>query len=137
MNQYQDKELTHSIIAAAIEVHKALGPGLLEAAYKTCLMMAFDEKGLRYRQEMSAPIVFKTRRIDGGFRVDFLVEDRIVVELKAIEKIHPLHKAQLLTYLRLLNKQVGLLINFNVSVLKNGISRCVLDVPDKVALEML
>ena len=128
---YQDEELTGIIIAAAIEVHKTLGPGLLESAYKTCMILEFEERGLRYKQEMIAPFVYKNRRVDSGFRFDFLVEDKVVVELKSVEHLHALHEAQLLTYLRLLEKQVGLLINFNVKVLKNGIRRCVLGAQDK------
>ncbi len=127
MIRYQDEELTHNIIAAAIEVHKTLGPGLLESAYKTCLLMEFEEMGLNYKQELMTPIVYRNKRIDCGFRIDVLVEDKIVLELKSVEHILPVHEAQILTYLRLLGRQVGLLINFNVSVLKKGIRRCVLD----------
>lgn len=131
MIQYQDEELTGIIIAAAIEVHKALGPGLLESVYKNCMILEFEERGLRYKEEMIARLAYKNRKVDCGFRIDFLVEDKVVVELKSVENIHSLHEAQVLTYLRLLEKQVGLLINFNVTMLKNGIRRCVLGARDR------
>ena len=122
----QNEELTRDIIAAAMEVHKFLGPGLLESAYKTCLLFELEEKGLQYIEEMLVPIKYKSRCIDCGFRIDVLVENKIVVELKSVEIVLPVHKAQVITYLRLLKKEVGLLINFNVPVLKQGIRRCVL-----------
>ena len=131
MSKYQDENLTHTIIAAAIEVHRALGPGLLESAYKTCLIIEFEERRLRYKQEMVAPLIYKNKRVDSSFRVDFLIEDKVVVELKSIEAIMPVHAAQVLTYLRLLDKRVGLLINFNVPILKNGIRRCVLNAEEE------
>ena len=127
---YQHQELTHKIIAAAIEVHKILGPGLLESAYRLCLAFELENQGLHYQQELLIPILYKDRKIDCGFRLDFLVENAVVLELKSIEKILPVHEAQLLTYLRLTGKQVGLLINFNVTMLKNGIHRSVLNALD-------
>jgi GxxExxY protein len=105
--------------------------GLLESAYKACLIIEFEERRLRYKQEMVAPLIYKNKRVDSGFRVDFLIEDKVVVELKSIEAIMPVHAAQVLTYLRLLDKRVGLLINFNVPVLKNGIRRCVLNAEEE------
>jgi GxxExxY protein len=134
MIHYQDEEITRAIIAAAIEVHKTLGPGLLESTYKTCLLIELEENGLQYREEVAVPIIYKNRQIDGGFRIDVLVADRVVVELKSVEHILPVHEAQVLTYLRLLEKQVGLLINFHVPVLKRGIRRCVLNAREKVIL---
>ncbi len=124
---YQHEELTHKIIASAIEVHKFLGPGLLESAYKLCLAFELDSYGLRYDQELHVPLIYKNRKVDCGFRLDFLVENAVVLELKSVDSTLPIHQAQLLTYLRLMNKQVGLLINFNVAVLKTGIRRCVLN----------
>ncbi len=124
---YQDEKITGQIIAAAIEVHKVLGPGLLESAYKACLLVELAERGLKYSQELIIPINYKNHRIDCGFRIDVLVEDRVIVELKSVEVLLPVHKSQVITYLRLQNKQVGLLINFNVPLLKQGIKRCVLN----------
>ena len=131
MIHYQEEEITREIIAAAIEVHKILGPGLLESAYKMCLLLEIEERGLQYRKEVSTPIVYKNKHIDCNFRVDVLVADKVVVELKAVECLLPVHEAQVITYLRLLGKQVGLLINFNVPILKKGIRRCVLNACDE------
>lgn len=123
---YQDEDITHGIIAAAITVHKILGPGLVESVYKACLLVELKERGLHCKQELAVPIIYKNYRFDSGFRLDLLVEDKVIVELKSVEHLMSIHEAQVLTYLRLLNKQVGLLINFNVSMLKNGVRRCVL-----------
>ncbi len=127
MIHYQHEEITREIILGAIQVHKKLGPGLLESAYKTCLVLELHDRGLPCKQELIVPIVYNNHRIDCGFRIDLLVDEKVIVELKAIEQILPLHEAQVLTYLRLLRKQVGLLINFNVPILKRGIRRCVLN----------
>ncbi len=121
-----DRELSHKVIASAIEVHKALGPGLLESAYRFCLGVEFENHGLNYQEELSIPFTYKTKKFDAGFRLDFLIEDRLVVELKSVELILPVHEAQLLTYLRLMNKRIGLLINFNVPILTKGVHRLVL-----------
>ena len=122
----QDQQLTHEIIGAAIQVHRYLGPGLLESVYQYCLEIELKEKGLAYQREEAVPLTYRNRTLDCGFRFDFLIENKVVVELKSIDRLLPIHEAQLLTYLRLLNKQVGLLINFNEPVLKKGIRRCVL-----------
>jgi GxxExxY protein len=122
--QYQEQDLTRIIIGAAIEVHKALGPGLLESIYKYCLCVELENIGLRYKQEIAVPFVYKNRKIAFELRVDFLIEEKVVLELKSVETVLPVHKAQILSYLRLLNRNVGLLINFNVPVLKDGIHRC-------------
>ena len=127
---YLHQELTHKIIAAAIEVHKNLGPGLLEAVYRLCLGLEFESYGLKYQKEVPIPLLYKDQKIDHCFRLDFLVENEIILELKSIETMLPIHEAQLLTYLRLSRKQVGLLINFNVSVLKLGVRRCILSKPE-------
>lgn len=121
-----EKELTSQIIGAAMEVHRVLGPGLLESAYQTCLAQELMLRGLSFEQEKPLPVVYKNVKLDCGYRLDFLVEGKIVVELKAVEQIHPVYEAQLLTYLKLTGCKVGLLINFNVPVLKDGIIRRVL-----------
>ena len=120
---YQDQDLTYAIIASAIEVHKVLGPGLLESAYKYCLSIEFDDRRLQYQQEVAIPCSYKNRPIDCGFRLDFLIEGRVILEIESIATILPVHEAQILTYLRLMDKHVGLLINFNTPVLKGGIRR--------------
>ena len=118
-------DLTSKIIGASIEVHKNLGPGLLEKTYEECLCIELERVGLRYEKQITLPIEYKGRVIEGAYRIDVLVEDKIILELKAIEKIEKIHKAQLLTYLKLSNKELGLLINFNVELLKSGISRVI------------
>jgi GxxExxY protein len=120
------KDCTRRIIGAAIEVHKALGPGLLESAYETCLAREFDHQHIAYRRQEELPIRYRDLRLDAGYRLDFVVEDKVILELKSVERIMPIHEAQLLTYLRLAHKRVGLLINFNVPVLRHGIVRRVL-----------
>ena len=115
--------LTEQIIGAAIEVHRALGPGLLESAYEECLCIELGLRGLRFSSQAALPIEYKGRLISGGYRLDLVVEDKVVVELKAVERLLPLHEAQLLTYLKLGDFSTGLLMNFNVPVLKDGIRR--------------
>ena len=115
--------LTKGIIGAAIEVHRNLGPGLLEAAYEQCLCHELASQGIEFKRQVSVPVVYKGENIECGFRADLIVEDKVIVELKAMDKLHPIHQAQLLTYLKLANVGTGLLINFNVSVLKDGIKR--------------
>lgn len=129
-----DNELTHEIIGAAIEVHKALGPGLLESAYEECLVRELGLRNLRVERQKPLPLVYKDVKLDCGYRVDLLVEDRIVVELKAIEALAPVHDAVVLTYLRLSGRRIGLLINFHVAVLKDGIKRFVMDRIEKPKL---
>ncbi len=124
------KEITEKIIGAAIEVHKALGPGLLESAYEECLAHELRLCGLDLERQVPLPVAYKGVKLDCGYRLDFLVEKAIVLELKAIETLQPIHEAQLLTYLKLGHWTVGLLINFNVPVLKNGIRRVVLNYKD-------
>lgn len=116
-----EKDLTDKIIGAAIEVHKSLGPGLLESAYQTC--MAHESKLLRLNFEQQVPVMvnYKGLQLDGGYRLDLVYEKRVIVEIKAIEQILPVHQAQLLTYLKLTGLRVGLLLNFNVPILKSGI----------------
>jgi GxxExxY protein len=121
-----EEELTEAIIGAAIEVHKELGPGLLESSYQKCLAREFDLRGIRYRQEVDLPVNYKGVFIDCAYRIDFFVEERVIVELKSVEKLLPIHEAQLLTYLKLTKLRVGLLINFNSAVIRNSIIRRVL-----------
>ncbi len=120
------KELTGAIIGAAIEVHRELGPGLLESAYQACLAREFALRKIEFEQQIALPVTYKGTAIDCGYRLDFLVDGKVIVELKAVEALHDVHDAQLLTYLKLTGCKVGLLINFNVAVLKNGIRRRVL-----------
>jgi len=116
--------LTSKIIKAAIEVHQTLGPGLLESVYQACLVILLREYGLTLVTEVPVPILFRNKVInEKGFRIDILVENRIVLELKSVEKIQPVHIKQLLTYIKLAEKPLGLLINFNENLLKNGITR--------------
>ncbi|HSX25914.1 MAG TPA: GxxExxY protein [Chlamydiales bacterium] len=128
----QDEELTRQIIGTAIEVHKNLGPGLLESVYRICMCFELENRGLSFKHESMVPLVYKNRKLDCGFRMDFLIEDKVILELKAVEFILPVHGSQLLTYLRLMNKQVGLLINFNVPILKKGIQRYVLNAEESL-----
>ena len=118
--------LSEQIIGAAIEVHRELGPGLLESAYQACLAHELALRGILFVSQLDLPLTYKGVQLDVGYRIDLLVDDKIIVELKAVEKILPIHEAQLLTYLRLLKKPVGLLLNFSVPVLKDGIIRRVL-----------
>jgi len=120
------EELTEQIIGSAIEVHRELGPGLLESAYEECFCHELHLRSLKFQRQVSLPVAYKRLDLDCGYRIDVVVEESVIIELKSIEQILPVHLAQLLTYLRLSGKKVGLLINFNVSVLKNGIVRRVL-----------
>lgn len=116
-------ELTQTVIGAAIEVHRALGPGLLESAYEECLCRELELRGIPFESQRRLPVVYKGLELDCGYRIDILVAEQLVLELKAVEKLEPIHEAQLLTYLRLGGWNVGLLINFNVELLKQGIRR--------------
>jgi GxxExxY protein len=118
-----DNEITHEIIGAAIEVHKLLGPGLLESAYEACLRHEFAIRKIGFQKQKPVPLVYKEIKFDCGFRLDLLVEKRVVVELKSVDALAPIHEAIMLTYLRLSGHTLGLLINFNVSILKDGIRR--------------
>jgi len=116
-------QLSSQIIGAAIEVHKHLGPGLLESAYEECLCHELGLRGILYVRQKDLPIQYKGRNLTCGYRIDVVVESAIILELKACERIDPIHEAQLLTYLKLSGLRLGLLINFNVAVLKSGIRR--------------
>jgi GxxExxY protein len=119
----KENDITNLIIGAAMQVHSALGPGLLESAYAACLFNELEELGLKVKKEHPLPLQYKKTKLDVGYRIDLLVEDRIVVELKAVEELNDLHLAQMITYLKLANCEIGLLINFNVLKLKDGIKR--------------
>jgi len=118
-----DNEITHQIIGAAIEVHKHLGPGLLESAYEECLFHELQLRNLRVERQKAVPVVYKQTKLECGYRLDLLVEGRVVVELKSVEGLGPIHEAIILTYLRMSGHRLGLLINFNVGVLKDGVRR--------------
>jgi GxxExxY protein len=117
--------LTKKIIGAAIEVHRALGPGLLESAYEACLVFELHESGLLIERQKPLPLVYKSVKLDCGYRLDLVVEGKVIGEIKAVSEVTSVHEAQLLSYLRLSNCQVGLLINFNVKMLKQGIRRII------------
>src|SRR5919204_1355320 len=119
-------DLSSAIIGAAIEVHRALGPGLLESAYEQCLARELSLRGIPFQHQKSLPVHYKGTRLDCGYRLDFLVADSVVVEVKAIDALLPIHQAQLLSYLKLGGWKLGLLINFHVPLLKDGIKRVVL-----------
>lgn len=121
-------ELTHKIIGAAVEVHTNLGPGLLESVYQDCLTLELKLRQLRVERERHVPLNYKGERIDSQLKLDLLVEGRVIVEVNAVERIHPIHKAQVVTYLKLTGCPAGLLMNFNSIVLKSGLHR--LDRPD-------
>jgi GxxExxY protein len=119
-------QLTGQIIGAAIEVHKALGPGLLESVYEECLCHEFGLRQMRYSRQQELPVEYKGVKLDCDYRIDLLVEDLIILELKAVDSLEPIYDAQLLTYLKLAGLKIGLLINFNVPVLKQGIKRLII-----------
>lgn len=119
-------QVTQAVIGAAIEVHKTLGPGLLESAYELCLCRELDLRGVPFQRQRSVPLEYKGTELQCGYRVDLLVEASVVVEIKAVTKIEPIHEAQLLTYMKLGRWKLGLLINFNVPLLKDGIRRRIL-----------
>src|SRR5215207_324750 len=119
-------DLTYETIGAAIEVHRTLGPGLLESSYRECLCRELLLRGIGFKREYGLPLQYKGVQLECGYRIDMLIADLVVVEIKAVEKLAPVHEAQLLTYLRLGGWKVGLLINFNVVVLKDGIYRRIL-----------
>ncbi len=119
----ENEKLTGAIIGSAIEVHRILGPGLLESAYEECLYYELTGKGFEVFRQKPVPVIYKKIHLDYGYRLDLLVENKIIVELKSIEGITPVHMAQILTYMKFSGIRTGLLINFNVTVLKSGIKR--------------
>ncbi len=123
---YEKDVLTDQIIGLAIEVHRHLGPGLLESAYEECLCYELNENGIAFKRQVPLPVVYKSVRLDCGYRIDLVVENRLILELKATERLLPIHEAQVLTYMRLSGISTGLLLNFNTPVLKDGIRRLML-----------
>ena len=119
-------EITEKVLGAAIEVHKHLGPGLLESTYEACLCHELAIRGLSFQQQVQLPLEYKGLRLDAAFRLDLVVEGKIIIELKSQESLLPVHEAQLMTYLKLTGMRVGLLLNFNVPIMKDGIIRRVL-----------
>ncbi len=116
-------QITEKIIGCSIEVHRALGPGLLESAYEECLCYELSQFGLKFERQVPLPVNYKGVKLDCGYRMDLVVKDLVIVEIKAVEHIIPVHEAQLLSYLKLADKPLGLLMNFHVSTLKNGLKR--------------
>ncbi|HEU4951070.1 MAG TPA: GxxExxY protein [Holophagaceae bacterium] len=123
-------DLTERVLGLCIEVHRQLGPGLLESAYQTCLAFELEESGLPFEREVHLPVTYKSRALDANYRLDFVVAGKVVLELKSVESLQAIHEAQVLTYLRLSGHSLGLLINFNAPLLKQGIKRVVLNHPD-------
>jgi len=130
MNHQELNSISEAIVGAAIDVHKAIGPGLLESACEACLAYELRRRGLRVEQQKELPLKYRDVLLDCGYRLDLLVEDSVIVEVKAIEALLPLHQAQLMSYLRLTNCRLGLIINFNVTQLTRGIKRVVNEFPD-------
>ena len=122
--------ITETVIGAAIDVHKALGPGLLESAYEVCLCYELGLRGISLQRQLKLPVRYKEVQLDAGYRIDLLIENKVVVELKSVDKMKLIHEAQLMTYMKLTDCRAGLLINFNVPVLKQGIKRKVLNYVD-------
>jgi GxxExxY protein len=120
-----ENEIARVVVDAAFKVHTTLGPGLLESVYQAVLKYELEKRGLRVADEVPVPVVYETVHFEMGFRADLIVEGLVIVELKSVEEVHPVHKKQLLTHLRLAGKRLGLLINFNVPLIKDGISRVV------------
>lgn len=125
MEELARNTITGEILDACIEIHKALGPGLLESTYEICLMKEFELRGVKAIRQVNLPIRYKDQLLDQGYKIDILVEDEFILELKTVETILPIHKAQLITYLKLADKRVGFLINFNVALMKNGFHRII------------
>ena len=118
-------QITSEIINKSIKVHKELGPGLLESAYKECLCFELIKSGLYIEKEKALPLIYDEVKLDCGYRIDIMVENKVIIEIKSVEMLIDIHMAQILTYLKLANCKIGLLINFNVTLLKNGIKRCI------------
>ena len=119
-------QITEKIIGCAIEVHKNLGSGLLESAYEECLSFELKNAGLIIERQKPVPVIYKDIKLDCGYRIDILVENTVIIELKVVETFNPVHEAQILTYMKFANKRIGLLINFNVTLLKNGLKRYII-----------
>ncbi|OAB31414.1 GxxExxY protein [Flavobacterium fryxellicola] len=120
-----ENEISKIVFESALKIHRALGPGLLESAYEECLFYELKKQGLKIEKQKKLPLVYEEIQLDVGYRIDIIVEDKFIVEIKSVEALTDVHLAQLLTYLRLSNCKLGLLINFNVSLLKNGVRRVI------------
>lgn len=125
-SRWPHSELTQRIIGACIEVHSALGPGLLESAYQTCLALELEHRGLPFERERSIPVIYRDKQVDSAYRIDLIVDDAVIVEAKSVAQLLPVHEAQLLTYLRVSSKRVGLLVNFNARTVRAGLRRLAL-----------
>ncbi|HVH75949.1 MAG TPA: GxxExxY protein [Stellaceae bacterium] len=123
---YEHDPLTETIIGFAIEVHRQLGPGLLESAYEECLCFELKQAGVGFRRQVPLPVIYKAIRLDCGYRLDILVENRVIIEIKSVERLMPIHEAQMLTYMKVSGTRAGLLLNFNTAVLKEGMRRLML-----------
>ena len=121
------EKVAAAIVVSAVEIHQALGPGLLESAYQACMVYELEGEGWKVKKEVKVPVVYKGIRINAGYRLDLLVDDRVIVENKTVGKLLPIHKAQLLTYLRLTGCRLGFLLNWHVPIMKDGIKRMVLN----------
>jgi len=122
----ETERIANAVVDAAMKVHRTLGPGLLESVYEACLCYELEQRGIPFKAQISLPVVYEDVRLDAGLRLDLLVDNAVIAELKVVQEMHPVFEAQLLTYLRLTGLRLGLLINFNVPLLKNGIKRVVL-----------
>ena len=126
MATYEHDPLTDKIIGFAIEIHRQLGPGLLESVYEECLCLELKQAGYMLRRQLALPVVYKSVRLDCGYRLDIVIENQVILEIKAVERVMPVHEAQLLTYMKLSGIRTGLLLNFHSAVLKDGIRRLTL-----------
>jgi GxxExxY protein len=122
----ENDRLTQQVIGFAIEVHRQLGPGLLESAYEECLCFELEQAGLAFRRQVALPVIYKSVRLDCGYRLDIVIKDRVILELKTVERLLPIHEAQMLTYMKLSGIRTDLLLNFNSAVLKDGLRRSML-----------
>ena len=120
-----ENEISRIIVGCALRIHKSLGPGLLESAYEECLFYELQKQGLNIQKQKPLPLIYEEVKLEIGYRVDLMVEDKVIIEIKSVEALHDVHMAQILTYLKLSDCKLGLLINFNVSLIKNGIRRVV------------
>lgn len=125
MNASEINQLSNRVIGAAIEVHRELGPGLLESVYETCLMCELNQIGVAVKRQVEVPVEYKGKRLECGFRADMVINEGVILELKSVETLQPIHEAQLITYLKLSGYRLGLLMNFNEKLLKNGIKRLI------------
>ena len=120
-----ENEISKTIFSCALKVHKALGPGLLESSYEECMYYELNKTGLKVEKQKALPLIYEEVKLEIGYRIDLIVEDKVIIELKAVDSLNDVHLAQVLTYLKLSNCKLGMLINFNVSLIKNGIRRVV------------